>query len=380
MSKVLIVDDDSINRMILEGMLLKQGHEVVQAENGKLAIESFISDQPDLILMDIMMPVMNGYEAIKKIKTLAGDNFIPIIVITAMTDEKELIKCVDNGADDFLTKPFSQAILMAKMYSLTRMTELYKTISLQRDQIELNRKILHEEQKQAAKIYKRMTNKNEISGLNLRAHMSPMSVFNGDLLLSAQTPDKKTYVFLADATGHGLPAALGAFPVRDIFSTMVNKGCSVFEILGELNRKLVEILPVEFFLCGVMLIISADKKQFTVWNGGLPAVIVFRPKTKKVIKTIKSGNLPLGIVDTASYEAELTELAVEVGDTIVIYSDGATEAQNKDGGYFGEERFLDAILNSKPQQVIDNVLKQINLFCGDNSQTDDVSLVEYTVT
>ncbi|MDH5424107.1 MAG: SpoIIE family protein phosphatase [Gammaproteobacteria bacterium] len=380
MSKVLVVDDDTINRMILEGMLIKGGHEVVQAADGQLAIDSYIKEKPDLVLMDIMMPVMNGYDATRRIKELAGDKFIPIIVLTAMTDESELIKCVNSGADDFLTKPFSHAILTAKMFALTRTQELYQTISLQRDQIEKNRQLLHEEQEQAAKIYKRMTDKDEIEDLSLHTHMSPMSVFNGDMLLTAQTPDKTTYIFLTDATGHGLPAAIGAFPVRDIFSTMVNKGCSVFTILGELNRKLVDILPVEFFLCGVMLVISPDKSQYSIWNGGLPDVIVYRPASRQIIQKVSSANLPLGIAATDSYEAELVELDVRAGDSIIIYSDGATEAQGRDGGYFGQERFLNAIINSESNQVVDTILNAISEFCGDNSQTDDVSLLEYTVT
>lgn len=379
MSKVLVVDDDAINRMILEGMLIKEGHEVIQAENGQLAIDSYSTDNPDIILMDIMMPVMNGFDATKIIKELAGEVFVPIIVLTAMTDESELIKCVENGADDFLTKPFSHSVLSAKIQALMRVQDLYKTVSLQRDEIESNRKILHEEQEQASKIYKRMTLKDEIEGLNVRYHMSPMSVFNGDMLLMAQSPDGTCYTFLTDATGHGLPAALGSFPVRDIFYTMAGKGCSAQVILDELNRKLYEILPTEFFLCGAMLIISADKTRYQVWNGGLPEVIVYRPDTHQMIERIPSSNLPLGIVSADNYEVQLKDIEVIDGDSVLLYSDGATEAQKGPGEYFGEERFMEAVVQSKQFQVIESVIKAINVYCGDNSQTDDVSLVEHIV-
>jgi len=378
MSKVLIVDDDSVNRMILEGMLVNQGHQVIQAENGQLAIDSYIENKPEIVLMDIMMPVMNGYDATKAIKELAGDDFVPIIVLTAMTDEDELVKCVHSGADDFLTKPFSHVVLMAKIKALCRMQDLYKTISVQRDEIELNRQFLQEEQEQASKIYKRMTTKDEIDGLTLRHHMSPMSLFNGDMLLSAKGPDDTIFVFLTDATGHGLPAALGAFPVRDIFYTMADKGCSAIEIIEELNRKLVEILPTEFFLCGAMLIIPPDDRlNCLVWNGGMPDVVLYRPDEHKIVQTIKSQNLPLGIASQASFSAQLTEIAVKEDDSIIMYSDGITEAQNKEGRYFGEKRFLEAVASSESFQVIESLLKQVNLFSGDSSQSDDVSIVEY---
>ncbi|MCK4708410.1 MAG: response regulator, partial [Gammaproteobacteria bacterium] len=129
MSKILIVDDDAVNRMILQGMLLNAGHEVVEAENGQIALDMFISEKPGIVLMDIMMPVMAGYEATQKIKELAGESFVPVIVLTAMTDEDELVKCVNSGADDFLTKPFSHVVLMAKIKALVRMQDLYNTIS-----------------------------------------------------------------------------------------------------------------------------------------------------------------------------------------------------------------------------------------------------------
>jgi len=380
MSKVLIVDDDSVNRMILEGMLVNQGHEVIQAEDGQQAVDMYSSHQPEMVLMDIMMPVMNGYDATQKIKLLAGDKFVPIIVLTAMTDEDELVKCVHSGADDFLTKPFSHVVLNAKIKALTRMQDLYHTISEQRDEIERNRKILQEEQEQASKIYRRMTRKDEIDGLTLRHHLSPMSLFNGDMLLSAKTPDDTIMVLLTDATGHGLPAALGALPVRDVFYTMVSKGCGAVEIIEELNRKLVEILPTEFFLCGAMLVIPPNSNTCQIWNGGMPDVVIFRPDEHRICHNIKSGNLPLGIASANVFQASLTDIEVQEHDSVIMYSDGVTEAQRDDGGYFGEERFLQAVAESDSYQVIEMLLKKITEFSGNSSQSDDVSVVEYIIT
>jgi len=380
MSKVLIVDDDSVNRMILEGMLVNQGHDVIQAENGQQAVEMYSSDRPEMVLMDIMMPVMNGYDATRAIKKLAGEKFVPIIVLTAMTDEEELVKCVHSGADDFLTKPFSHVVLIAKIKALSRMQDLYHTISEQRDEIEFNRKILQEEQEQASKIYRRMTRKDEIDGLTLRHHLSPMSLFNGDMLLSAKTPDDTIMVLLTDATGHGLPAALGALPVRDVFYTMASKGCDAVEIIKELNRKLVEILPTEFFLCGAMLVIPPNSNICHIWNGGMPDVVIFRPDEHKIHKTIKSGSLPLGIASASVFTASLTEVELQEHDSVIMYSDGVTEAQRDDGSYFGEKRFLQAVAESDSYQVIETLLKRITEFSGDSSQSDDVSVVEYIIT
>jgi len=108
--KILLVDDDATNRLVLSAYLKKDGYDTVVAENGQQAIDVFVKEQPGMILMDVMMPVMDGYEATTRIKEIAT-RFIPIIFLTAMTDEKALSKCVEVGGDDFLTKPYSRVIL-----------------------------------------------------------------------------------------------------------------------------------------------------------------------------------------------------------------------------------------------------------------------------
>ncbi|MEW8431811.1 MAG: response regulator, partial [Candidatus Thiodiazotropha sp.] len=103
----LIVEDEVTNRMILKALLKKRGYNVIEAENGVEAIQQFREHAPDLIFMDVMMPVMDGYEAAGEIKQLAGDQFVPIIFLTAMSDEEALARCVEVGGDDFLSKPYS---------------------------------------------------------------------------------------------------------------------------------------------------------------------------------------------------------------------------------------------------------------------------------
>ncbi|MCU7940573.1 MAG: response regulator [gamma proteobacterium symbiont of Bathyaustriella thionipta] len=126
--KILIVDDDKTNRLVLSAYLKKDGFTVVSAENGVEAIEVFQAEEPALILMDVIMPVMDGYEATKKIKSMMTDKFIPIIFLTAMTDEKALSECVAVGGDDFLTKPYNRTLLKAKIDALDRVSQQGKII------------------------------------------------------------------------------------------------------------------------------------------------------------------------------------------------------------------------------------------------------------
>ena len=117
--KVLLVDDDRINRVLLNAILKKEGYEVLQARMAK-ATEIFREEQPDLVLMDVMMPVMDGYEATRIIKAESADRFVPVIFLTAVTDEQALATCVECGGDDFLIKPYNRVILKAKIDAMLR--------------------------------------------------------------------------------------------------------------------------------------------------------------------------------------------------------------------------------------------------------------------
>ena len=133
---VLIVDDQKSNRQILAWILSDLGHDHDEAENGREAVEKVRANVPDLILMDVVMPVMDGYEATREIKEMLGSQYIPVIFLTGLTDEKTLIKCLENGGDDFLSKPVDEIILHAKMKAHGRTRELNEQIRSKNSELE----------------------------------------------------------------------------------------------------------------------------------------------------------------------------------------------------------------------------------------------------
>jgi len=124
LGKALIVDDETINLQLLEIMLKHYGYEVVKAENGIEAIEQFQQHQIDIVFMDIVMPEMDGYQATKTIKGLSADKFVPVIFLSAISNEKALAKCIEVGGDDFLTKPYNGTVLLAKLKAMQRIRTL----------------------------------------------------------------------------------------------------------------------------------------------------------------------------------------------------------------------------------------------------------------
>ena len=282
--KILIVDDDKTNRLVLSAYLKKDGHTIVAAENGTEAIEVFQAEEPALILMDVMMPVMDGYEATKKIKSMTTDKFIPIIFLTAMTDEKSLSRCVEVGGDDFLTKPYNRILLKAKIDALQRVSRLYNTVNEQKHKLIIHKENEKKEQEVARKVFDSILNPGCLSSENIQLHLSPMSLFNGDVVLAAVKPTGGLHILFGDFTGHGLAASLGALPVSDIFYSMTAKGYSINDVAREINRKLKLQLPTGMFLAACLVEIDTINNMLKYWNGAIPGAFLHKGYSVVVLK------------------------------------------------------------------------------------------------
>lgn len=206
---ILIAEDSAADRLLLSTIVRRQGHQVLTAANGAEAVEVYSQQRPHLVLMDAMMPVMDGFEAAQKIKQLAGDQLVPIIFLTSLTESEGLARCLEAGGDDFLAKPYNQVILAAKIKAMDRLRRLQATVVEQRDQIARHHDYLLNEQRVAKAVFDKIAHSGCLSAPNIRYLQSPYALFNGDLLLAAFNPAGDMHILLGDFTGHGLPAAVG---------------------------------------------------------------------------------------------------------------------------------------------------------------------------
>jgi two-component system, HptB-dependent secretion and biofilm response regulator len=391
--KILIVDDDATNRLVLSAYLKKDGYTVVAAENGLEAIELYQSETPDLILMDVMMPVMDGYESTKKIKALSGEKFIPIIFLTAMTDEKALSQCVEIGGDDFLTKPYNRVILKAKIDALERVSQLYNTVYEQKDKLEKLQQQEAKEQEVARKVFNSILNPGCLSSSNIQLHLSPMSLFNGDVVLAAVKPTGGLHILFGDFTGHGLAASLGALPLSDIFYSMTSKGYSIVELVREINRKLKLQLPVGMFLAACLVEIDTNNNVLKYWNGAIPAAYLHKGDS---IVELKSQHLPLGILSDGAFDDKVDIIEIHDKDKVILSTDGILEAENNAGAMFSLERFIKCLNfdskvtlpaegsipaegsqqtdGSPSNNLFQHILDTLDVFTEGKEQTDDVTL------
>jgi len=133
--RILVVDDNEANLDIAKMRLQSQGYEVVTAVDGKAALESVRANNPDLLLLDIMMPKLDGIEVTRQLKRDPALPFIPIILVTAKADAKDVVAGLDAGGDDYLIKPFDHAALVARVRSMLRIKALHDTVEAQRAEL-----------------------------------------------------------------------------------------------------------------------------------------------------------------------------------------------------------------------------------------------------
>ncbi|MBA6420347.1 MULTISPECIES: fused response regulator/phosphatase [Pseudomonas] len=372
---VLVADDNPADRMILGRLVERLGHQVYLAENGQVAVEQFSERRPDIVLLDALMPVMDGFEAARLIKQQAGEDLVPIIFLTSLTETDALVQCLEAGGDDFLTKPYNPVILDAKISAFRRMREMHQTLQAQRDVIAAQHASLLQDQEVAKIIFDRVAHSGALSHSSLRYLQSPYAMFNGDILLAANRPSGEMHLLLGDFTGHGLSAAIGAMPLAEVFYAMTAKGFALRDILFELNDKLATILPVGIFCCAVLIEVNPDKGLVEIWNGGLPDVMILGPSAE-LMRSVASTNLPLGVANRQRFNPQPEVMVMRPGERLLCWTDGVIESRNQAGELFGEagvHEVLDAYLGH-PGRIFDGLLGALERFHG--SPEDDVSLLQ----
>lgn len=368
----LVVDDLPANRKVLEALLKVEGFRTVAAEDGAQAVQQYMEHQPDIVFMDVMMPVMDGYEATARIKAMAKSVFVPVIFLTAMSEGEALVKCIEAGGDEFLGKPFKQEILSAKIKAMMRIRDLSLKVAEQNEW-------LVKEQVIAEQIYNRAVTGDNIATKYIHSMMRAVSVFSGDLLLTADSPSGDMHIMLGDFTGHGLSAAVGVLPTAEVFRAMTAKGFAAPEILEVINSKLHRLLPTGMFLTTCFVVIEKDMRSVSIWNAGMPEALVLgampQDAGRSVVKhRVISRYLPLGILAEIDKVLVPVQLEIAAGDRILLCSDGVTEAVNAAGEPFGMARYEQAAACN--QHCFQNVAAALEAFCGKQPFRDDVSLVE----
>ena len=350
-------------------MLSIFGFKSLEASNGKEAVETFTQSSPDLVLMDINMPVMNGYEAAAKIKALAGEEHVPIIFVTALSANLSFSKALESGGDDYVNKPVEMPILESKIAAHLRIRELNQKL------VARNQELVYE-QETIEHFFNNALSQSFLDSRYINYHLSPMSAFNGDILLAEKGPDDNLYLFLGDFTGHGLRAAMGTLPVTQTFFPLAQQGAPLGDIAAAVNEQLLHVMPRGMFCAATVLEMDHSGTHLKIWTGGMPDLYWIDP-AGEFKGAVASQHVPLGILPNTQFDKSTIELQCDSGDQLYMYSDGIIEAGTTTGNAYGELR-LKQQLSSPKEDRFERVLADLTSFREGIEQEDDITLVELT--
>ncbi|GFD79136.1 fused response regulator/phosphatase [Tenacibaculum sp. KUL118] len=376
--KILIVDDESINRTLLTNMLYSAGYkDCIEAVNGIEAIKLFDEEQPDLVLLDVVMPGLSGFDVAPKIRKRAKGTYLPILFITALEDKESLVRCLEVGGNDFATKPFDRHILIAKIRAHLQIRALSEHVEQQNQALRLFNQRVAREHAIVEHIFSHaIVNRPEVLS-HFDFLLQPAETFNGDLFLCEASPSGGIYFVVGDFTGHGLASAIGALPVTRAFRELAQQGVSIAEITSELNRILITFLPNDMFMAAVIGEINASGNRVHLWQGGMPEVIV-PAKTDIAMRKVPSRHMALGILDENELNTDYDTINLGHNEQLVICSDGLIEIANKNGEMLLEEGLVNIIkVQMQEQGKVDakSLFRQAKAHGFSSSLDDDVTLV-----
>ena len=372
--KILVVDDNPESLMLLEHFLSRLGHRVIPARSGREAIERYTADPPDFVLLDVNMPEMNGYETAERIRAIDTPHWVPIVFVSALNQDEDIVKGLAVGGDDYLTKPVKFNMLHAKINSMRRIALLQHRLADYAAELEQHRERDNEEQRISGHVMQRLVDHPGLHDPQIDFRLFPAQQFSGDLVAAARTPDGVLHLLLADATGHGLAAALNVLPLNQVFYSMTKRGFGIGAIAAEMNRKIRVLMPVDRFASAALAAVDARNCEIRVWSGGLPDVLYVN-QNGAVEKTFESRHPPLGLVDGASFQEQPEIFHWHSAGQLFLYSDGLPETENSSGEPFGAERLATALATAPSEQRLDQLIQALDRHRMEHALHDDVSML-----
>jgi CheY-like chemotaxis protein len=372
---ILVVDDSPPDLALMAVMLARMGHEAVQVESGEAALNLFRQRMPDMVLMDVVMPGMGGYDAVREMRRIAQDEWIPIIFISALGEEDDILRGIEAGCDDYLLKPIHYNLLSAKVNSLHQHLHLFSRMGKQGQLLREYHERNEEEQQTAQDFMDRLLALDKINDPQVHFHLQPAAVFSGDLIAAARSPAGHLYAMLADSTGHGLTAALAVMPVLQSFHAMAAKGYSIGALAAEINRKIREYLPANRFVAAVIVVLDEKNGRVSVWNGGCPPAILLN-QDGMIVCQFDSKHLPLGILNPNHFDDEVTHY--HYGNhrcQLLLCSDGAVDSADGGNMEIGMSHLLQVARTESMAERLPAMVRMLERQLAGKQSHDDIALI-----
>lgn len=369
---VLVVDDAPANLQIVNS-ILKDDYKIRVATSGAKALVLVkVKPLPDLILLDVVMPEMDGYEVCGILKATPEARDIPVIFLTGKTEADDETKGFEMGAVDYIHKPFLAAVVKARVHTHLMLREAREQLSRQliaiNSELEMARKI------QLAILPHDIP---KIVGLEIAARFVPMGSVAGDFYDFLVVDEKHVGILIADATGHGLPAALIASMLQMALAAQFAQASQPARVLAGLNQALYGKFTTHFVTAAYMFL-DLELGAMKYAGAGHPPLLIWRASTRETAELEENG-MVLGLFGDATYgEIEVT---MEPGDRVVLYTDGILEASNLSEEMYGADRFkrfLELNCSLEANEFSDVLLDELSAWSGrpeGRGQEDDITLL-----
>lgn len=368
-SHILIVEDVAVNRAIISRILKQRGFKTISiAIDGEEAYEKTLLLKPDLVILDLMLPRMDGYEYCRRIRQNPAFEHLPIVVQTVLSQPEQRSKAFACGASDLVTKPINAYELIARIVLLLEKQSLLNDLREYQDRIQ------HELSSARSMQHSIMPNQQLIKDLEARysiktqSFFQPSSEIGGDLWGIRMISEAECAFYIVDFSGHGITAALNVFRFQAMLQGLMLDMTDPASVLEKLNKKLKEILSIGQFATMFYAVINTldDTLHYAAAGSTNPAII----KKDKSIEWLDGKGLPLGAANGAEYKNHTTTFTEE--DGLLLYSDALIETANTEGGYITTEN-IESCLKAASHPLAFN--KIIAEFKKQNTATDDLTII-----
>ena len=389
-SRILVVDDEPTNRDILERRLAKLGYLVFTAADGRQCLDYLADQEYDLVLLDIMMPVLDGMATLREIRSRFAAGRLPVIMTTARDGTEDIVDALRAGANDYVTKPIDFPVLQARLDTHLRLKQTTADLELAYQRIK-------REIDTAARIQRAQIPASALvhHGLRCCCRYLPCEELAGDILDYYVLSPDQVALYLLDVSGHGAGAALLSSGLSRLlaagswgYSVVGGSGSTAGqarrrsddhpappkEVLARLNRR----FPMDYensqFFTILYAIVEPQRGVLRYASAGHPGPLIIRRDGGNVERAGSTG-LPVGVIQETSFAEK--ELHINRGDKVLFFSDGVVEASDRQRRLFGYERLIGLLAGAGDQDmenIMDQVIREVQDW-SDGSPQDDITLL-----
>lgn len=378
--RILVVDDNAANRELLSRRLRRQGHVVEEAENGRIALERVRADPFDLVLLDVMMPEVNGYEALEVLKGDPQLRHIPVIMVTAIGETESIVRCIEMGAEDHLPKPYNPTLLRARVEASLARKQLH-------DREQLYARSLERELEIGRNIQRSFLPEElpRIDGWDVATCFRPAKQVAGDFYDAFALPGGGVALAIADVCGKGVGAAVFMAALRSILrastahafdgaTDAASDGDRLVDVVTRLNEYVaVTHSRANMFATLFIAVLRPETGALAYVNGGHDA-----PALRNVagdIERLCPTGPAVGLLPGLEYRQAAATL--RPGDALLAFTDGAADARSESDAAFGEERVLAELAtpSSDAAELLARIEQAVWSHIGTAEQFDDVTLL-----